>query len=77
MEQHTQAGVEMTVAAYEWTREVAMSDGDIESDVHRIRTGATTREQLTALCRDGAEEDRHAAIAEYVDAVVLVAGATS
>lgn len=55
---------------------VGVNAQDVASDVHRIRTGASTREQLLALCQDGVEDDDATMMAwsDYVSDVCLAAG---
>lgn len=55
---------------------VGLNADDVASDVHRIRTGATTREQLLALCQDGAASADGTAEAwsDYVRDVCIAAG---
>lgn len=58
---------------------VGLNADDVRSDIHRVRTGVTTREQLTDQVTDGAEDDESLMDAwrEYVLDVCLAAGVSS
>jgi len=50
--------------------EVGLTPAEVARDVDDVRAGYLTRDALTALCLDGADDDRVAGWHAYVDAVV-------
>lgn len=63
-------GVTLTAAAEECRQEVPCSVAD---DVADLRAGAFTRDELLAMCLDGADEDRVQGWHDYVDAICAAA----
>lgn len=62
-----------TSASMANAEEIGMRHGEVEDDIERLSDGAQTREELLAICLDGADEDRRVGWVEYVDAVQAAA----